>query len=843
MTAIEVLLQQPVAQAIAWALLQFVWQGVLIAGLSAIALYALRRSAADVRYVVATLGLSLMLTMPAVTGVQTWRSLEATAVASGPIAADSGPTHSGLGDESSSVARAVIPQTFTVSSPLENIARQAADPKWLGLMLLVWTAGVVFLSLRLLAGWLWVQRMKSHGTAPAPEQWHAVVVRLSRRLHVARPIHLLQSSVVHVPTVVGWVRPVILMPVSALAGMAPRQLEAILAHELAHIRRHDYLVNLLQSLVETLLFYHPAVWWLSRRIRMERENCCDDLAVTLCGDPYTYARALADLEELRAAAPDLAVAATGGSLLQRIRRLLGESAHDGRTPGWLAASTAVLLILAIAAGVLGRNVVEARQDVGRAASEAAAPVEINQSVIREVVSALIAEVKAQFPVWDYTPPPPPAPPVPPAPAARAALPPPPPPSLPPLPAIPAVGHVPPPPPPLPAIPAVGQEPPPLPPMPSIPAALPVPPTPPAPPVPPALEGSARAFSGQNRDSRGHFTTSDGANKLEVRYQGEVEFTDDDSDVSRLSPGGMLRIKGDTALRSRTVEFTADASGTITRRFWSGSSERPFEPEGRAWLAEILPRFIRQSGIGAARRVARILQSKGPAGVLAEIALIEGSFAKRRYFTELVNAGKLDAQTARQVLAQAGREIDSDFELASFLIGSIDRLLLDDATRAAYFAAVKSIESDFEMRRVYAAALERRMSPELLAQVLEASAAIGSDFEHAALLTQVVSLGPVEGPIRAPLFRAIEDVGSAFERGRVLQAVAKRPDLSADAILAVLKAAQNISSGFEASNVLRTVAAHHQISGAARDAYIAAAQRLGDFEEGRALSALVRAERK
>ena len=92
---------------------------------------------------------------------------------------------------------------------------------------------------------------------------------------------------VDVPTVIGWLRPVVLVPASALAGMTPQQLEAILAHELAHIRRHDYLVNLLQTLVETLLFYHPAVWWLSRRIRIERENCCDDLAVSLCGDPVT----------------------------------------------------------------------------------------------------------------------------------------------------------------------------------------------------------------------------------------------------------------------------------------------------------------------------------------------------------------------------------------------------------------------------------------------------------------------------------------------------------------------------------------------------------------------------
>jgi hypothetical protein len=323
----------------------------------------------------------------------------------------------------------------------------------------------------------------------------------------------------------------------------------------------------------------------------------------------------------------------------------------------------------------------------------------------------------------------------------------------------------------------------------------------------------------------------------------VEFADDDTDVKRLSPNGMLRIKEDGLLRSRSVEFTSDASGNITRRYWSGTSERPFEPEGRAWLAEFLPRFIRQSGIGAEERVARILKSKGVAGVLAEISLIEGSGSKRRYFGELLRTGTLDPAAVRQVLVQAGREIDSDFELGGLLIRFNDRLLVDNNTRQAYFDAAKTIDSDFEMRRVYSAAIkETAMSPELTAQVLNASVSIGSDFELGSLLKQIVSTQPIEGPVRAPLFKAIEEVGSSFERGKVLQAIAKRTDLSADSILAVLRATEGIDSGFEAGNVLRTVAAYQQITGPARDAYIAVASKLGDFEEGRAMAALVRSER-
>src|SRR5207247_762569 len=127
--------------------------------------------------------------------------------------------------------------------------------------------------------------------------------------------HVVESALVDVPTVVGCMRPVILLPIAAISNLTPSQIEAILAHELAHIRRHDYLVNLLQTLAETLLFYHPGVWWVSARIREEREHCCDDVAVEVCGDAVIYARALAELETWRVESTALTIAATGGSRL------------------------------------------------------------------------------------------------------------------------------------------------------------------------------------------------------------------------------------------------------------------------------------------------------------------------------------------------------------------------------------------------------------------------------------------------------------------------------------------------------------------------------------------------
>src|SRR5580692_6312419 len=126
-------------------------------------------------------------------------------------------------------------------------------------------------------------------------------------MKAGRAIRVLISTVAESPSVIGWLRPVILLPAATLAGLEPEQLQAVLAHEIAHIRRHDYLVNLAQTVVETLLFYHPAVWWVSARIRHERELCCDDAAVAMCGDAVFYARALTSLERLRAATPRLAM--------------------------------------------------------------------------------------------------------------------------------------------------------------------------------------------------------------------------------------------------------------------------------------------------------------------------------------------------------------------------------------------------------------------------------------------------------------------------------------------------------------------------------------------------------
>ncbi len=303
-------------------LLHSLWQCALIALLLAGALALLRGSSSNVRYVASCCAMALMLLLPSAT---VWNLLSSTPSAEVEDASEvmgaSGefviePAPGGRLYEKPVTPAAGPLQPAWNESPTERAARLLP---WLTL---VWLAGVMLLSMRTLGGLVLARRMKLHGARPVSGLWRERAAEIARKLSVSGPVKVLESSLVSVPTAVGWLRPAILLPASAFTGLTPQQLEAVLAHELAHVRRHDYLVNVLQTAVETLLFYHPAVWWVSRQIRAEREHVCDDMAVRVTGDAMTYARALTRIERLRTTAPLLAMAADGGSLRSRVSRLV-----------------------------------------------------------------------------------------------------------------------------------------------------------------------------------------------------------------------------------------------------------------------------------------------------------------------------------------------------------------------------------------------------------------------------------------------------------------------------------------------------------------------------------------
>ena len=320
------LLNQPWTERLGWTLLHFLWQGILVA-----ALYALVRAlaggriSARGRYAIACASLLAMTAAPALTYWWLGNSGQAARI----------------GDLTGWGARQLAPAV--AYSPVTDPWQQAMPG-----IVMAWFAGAAACSLRLLMGFISAAALRRSRPAPVLTEWQQTLDRLIERMHVSRRVRLLPTDRVDSPSVIGWLRPVILAPVGVLCGLAPEQVEALLAHELAHVRRHDYLVNVLQGIAESLLFYHPAVWWISNQIRTEREHCCDDLAVAASGDVLVYARALAELESMRPAHFKAALSANDGSLLRRIQRLADPVAAH-RPAGWgVAWSLGALLLLGIA---------------------------------------------------------------------------------------------------------------------------------------------------------------------------------------------------------------------------------------------------------------------------------------------------------------------------------------------------------------------------------------------------------------------------------------------------------------------------------------------------------------
>jgi beta-lactamase regulating signal transducer with metallopeptidase domain/uncharacterized protein involved in exopolysaccharide biosynthesis len=317
---------QPLVHRIGWVLLHFLWQGTVILAVWTILRSLLRTSDPRTRYAVACLLLGLMAAAPLLTFTLLKAPAAAFSAAAGGI---------GIAESTFSMTTSGSPVHGAMPLPAVTAQVAAALEGALPWLVTLWSFGVCLLSARLIRGYWSVRSVRSRHIRPLAGVWLERLADLQQRLSLCRPVLLFESALIQVPAVIGWFRPMILVPASSLSGLTPAQLELILAHELAHIRRHDHWVNLLQVLIETLLFYHPAVWWISRDIRAERELCCDDLAVAVCGNRLAYARALTTLEGLRHPPTAMAMGAGGGSLIDRIRHIVGRSAStvaDCRRP-------------------------------------------------------------------------------------------------------------------------------------------------------------------------------------------------------------------------------------------------------------------------------------------------------------------------------------------------------------------------------------------------------------------------------------------------------------------------------------------------------------------------------
>jgi bla regulator protein BlaR1 len=313
------LFSDSLVSAFGWMLVHSLWQGALLAAIASIGLYFLRKSPATLRY---NLGI-LTLCTQVLTSLATFSYYYFNTASK------------------------------TINSTLSYTAQNAADWKtltyqlsltskiqlWLSAhiqeLVICWLIGAFVLILRFLGGWIYTEHLRHSSKLVMNKEWRARFGVLTAKLKVYQSIELKESAKILTPMVIGTLQPVVLIPIGLLTGFPTSQIEAILAHELAHIRRHDYLVNILQSFVEVVFFFHPALWWLSERIRIEREHCCDDLAVEACGDRVSLAHALVGIAEWTTN-HSLAMAFASSKkplLLQRVKRVLGVAPKSTRIFG------------------------------------------------------------------------------------------------------------------------------------------------------------------------------------------------------------------------------------------------------------------------------------------------------------------------------------------------------------------------------------------------------------------------------------------------------------------------------------------------------------------------------
>ncbi len=329
---IQNIFSEELIQAIGWTMIHSLWQGFAVAILMGIVMIGLQKKSSKVRHEFAFFSLFLIFIISLSTFIYLFDS-----VAEG---AALGTTITVITESGFVLENATIVQSFFQKS-IEYFNQH------LPLIVTLWLIGMVFFLLRLLGGLAFIQKLKTQQQQALPNEWQIVFEKIQAKFPMKKTVRMVESALAKTPMVVGYLKPVILFPLGAVNQLTQQEVEAVLAHELAHIYRNDYLLNIIQSFIEIIFYYHPAVWWISANIRTERENCCDDIAVKICGSSITYVKALVTLEEIQPA-PNLAMSFSSGSknqLLNRVKRILNQPQNKFNIMEKFTATCFLLVVL------------------------------------------------------------------------------------------------------------------------------------------------------------------------------------------------------------------------------------------------------------------------------------------------------------------------------------------------------------------------------------------------------------------------------------------------------------------------------------------------------------------
>lgn len=358
MDLIQSLFPDELIETIGWTIFHSLWQATLVLILLLVVLFFMKKYSPRIRYFIAFSGLVSIVVISGFTAFKSYsyakekveikqtlisNPLEVKEILKQKLAAET---------ESKTKANQFI-------SSANTIKLRAFLQRNFPVVFLLWVLGMFYFLIRLLGGIVHLQQIRTRHVTNMESEWILKFEEIKEKLVINKSVEFLQSAMIKVPMLLGYFKPVVLLPVSLMTGLAPNEIEAVIAHELAHLKRHDYLLNIIQSVIEAVFFFHPAVWLISKIIRNEREHSCDDLAVQSTGDKLNYIKALAAAQEISmSTAPNYAVAFSNNKsgLLNRVKRIKNQNTMKNNvTEGFVAASIIFFSLILLSFTIDGEN--------------------------------------------------------------------------------------------------------------------------------------------------------------------------------------------------------------------------------------------------------------------------------------------------------------------------------------------------------------------------------------------------------------------------------------------------------------------------------------------------------
>jgi beta-lactamase regulating signal transducer with metallopeptidase domain len=733
------------------------------------------------------------------------RAVPATDVPVFPVSSETAPTPA--------IARPVLPPASAVI-PLDRTEGTAAGRFSLGAVLLgFWGVGAVVLLTSLLASLASLRRLTRRSAAFPTGRVTALAEQMRAALGIRQAVTLLQGETGVMPMSWGLRTSRILLPAEAERWHRSR-LVSVLLHEMAHVRRRDCLTQVLAEVILAAHWPNPLVWLVTRRLRVEREHACDDVVVAAGARPSEYAEELLSLArgfQARGSSLVAMAMARPTHLATRLRAVLEERRARALPRGGATAIalTAATMVVALAGFGPAAPPVEGPYEHAAPPAPAMAAPEVVIASAPSAGYALPAEAPS-------------------APESAAA-------SNPPIFAaeVPARSSVP--------VAAPAREPIPqgwmalvsrFAPRPSRQQAT----------CGMATEGWRQTNMNSNDDSH-RLTWSRPGCQVDVRIEGDVEFSTDLRDIARLGTGAYLRIEEEDGGTDRRLDITAGAGGAPVHQYRVNGDVQPFDASARAWYEGLLQQVFRRTGLMARERVAALLSSGGVAAVNLELETLSSDHVFSLYVRELLSQADLSDAEAVGVVERAAPRVESDHYMAAILEALVQTHLGSDAVLASFIGASRTLESDHYRAQVLGIALQRNDLPAAqVAEVLASATEISSDHYLAELLGSISSRYALEPELRASYLQATESIESDHYRAAVLSSLLERSDIGPAELAIVLRSSEGLESDHYATEVLQQVAQRGLSSEELMSAYLAVSDAVeSDHYRGQALKSLLARE--